>query len=542
MQLKLFADRKLTLVLIVSLFALLINAGSYGVRETSDARYAEISREMLESGDYLNPTLLGIYHYHKPPLTYQITAFSYSLFGVNPFGARFFLQIALLIQMLLVYKLSFLLFKNRQSALWASLIYFSFPIALDSTRNLTTDPYLATFIIASLYSWVKYRKSGITGFLYLFTLCLALGFLSKGPVVFIVPVLFIPFFNRILKNRKGFNIHHIFAWLLFTAIAGSWFVYLIQKNPDFFNYFIGYHTIDRFAIDVFDRSKPFWYFFAIAPVFGIPWLLVLPFLLWGNKKELFNKTIYQALFAGIVLPIIFFSIASSKLVPYILPIFSLIAILTAQLFFQEQRLNKAFKNIVLGTGALLAIIFIVSPFLPIGIIIPKSIALMGAGIVASFLIMRKLNSIEEKSKIVYFSFIVSAVFLITISAIMSKNELVIKSTSPISNFIKENNLNDREILVYNTRLPSISFDLQKPIVSLYDGDTELNREVQFETNLNWKNNLLNLQEDTGTVLLKNKLEKSTVIIIPKDGIPEHRKWILNGYSQQEKLGNWLIYY
>jgi 4-amino-4-deoxy-L-arabinose transferase len=65
------------------LLILLITSGIYPLSETSEARYAEISREMYLNGDFLHPKLLGIYHYHKPPITYWITAIGYSIFGVN---------------------------------------------------------------------------------------------------------------------------------------------------------------------------------------------------------------------------------------------------------------------------------------------------------------------------------------------------------------------------------------------------------------------------------------------------------------------------
>ncbi len=48
----------LIVILFISGIALLINVGSYGVMESSEARYAEISREMNDSGDYFQPSLL----------------------------------------------------------------------------------------------------------------------------------------------------------------------------------------------------------------------------------------------------------------------------------------------------------------------------------------------------------------------------------------------------------------------------------------------------------------------------------------------------
>ena len=67
MTLKNTTDRFYLLFICLAFFCLIIGLGSYGLAESSEARYAEISREMFLSGDYLNPQLLGIFHFHKPP-------------------------------------------------------------------------------------------------------------------------------------------------------------------------------------------------------------------------------------------------------------------------------------------------------------------------------------------------------------------------------------------------------------------------------------------------------------------------------------------
>ena len=124
-----------------------LGLGSFGLSESSEARYAEISREMVKTGDYLRPNLLGIDHYHKPPITYYITSLGYQIFGINEFGARFFLGVALLLQIYLVFRIGRILFKEEKIAIAGALIYFSFPIAIIAARNLTTDAYLTTFIL-----------------------------------------------------------------------------------------------------------------------------------------------------------------------------------------------------------------------------------------------------------------------------------------------------------------------------------------------------------------------------------------------------------
>src|SRR4029078_7371138 len=58
------------------------------LQHPDEGRYAEISREMLASGDYVLPRLNGLVYLEKPPLQYWITAGAYRIFGVHEWTAR----------------------------------------------------------------------------------------------------------------------------------------------------------------------------------------------------------------------------------------------------------------------------------------------------------------------------------------------------------------------------------------------------------------------------------------------------------------------
>jgi len=159
-------------------------------------------------------------------------------------------------------------------------------------------------------------------------------FFNKGPVVFLVPFSFILFYNQNENSRNQISMHHLFAFLMFVSIASSWFIYLSIQNSDFIDYFLHRQTIDRFTKNVFNRAEPFWYFLAYAPLVGLPWLLLLPYLI-SKKKHIFKrKSVYIALAAGVIIPLVFFSISSSKRILYILPFYGLLAILITQLLSQ----------------------------------------------------------------------------------------------------------------------------------------------------------------------------------------------------------------
>src|SRR5581483_4930887 len=56
--------------------------------EVDDARYAEVPREMAQTGHWAVPTLDYFDYVEKPPLPYWLTAVSYELFGVSETTAR----------------------------------------------------------------------------------------------------------------------------------------------------------------------------------------------------------------------------------------------------------------------------------------------------------------------------------------------------------------------------------------------------------------------------------------------------------------------
>jgi len=536
--------KEILFLLSLAALILLSMAGTYGVIETSDARYAEIGREMFVSGDWLHPNLLDIHHYHKPPITYQITAFGYQLFGVNSFGARFFLQIAILIQMLLVYLLTLKFVPNKKVALWASAIYFTFPMVLIASRNLTTDVFLTTFVLLSIYTWVVYRKSGNFVWLYLFTFSLALGFLTKGPVVFIVPVVFILLYNRMEEAKQQWSVHHIMAWGLFLIIASSWFIYLAIDNPAFWDYFIGKQTVDRFSHNVFKRSEPFWYFMVLLPVLGMPWLLLLPYFMKKLKVKIGMQNIESILLLSILIPLIFFSISTSKRVLYILPFYPLISVMIALMFYRvDEKVSLLSLRIVSGYALLLYFILGIAPWIKGKILFPPALTMISLVLIFIWIWLYRTSFMTSKTKAVIISFITATYFLLSATALFSYSVETFKIATPVSHWIKQNHLDNREILVYNRRLPSLAFEMNRSTISLYDGSSLLDREVQFEKDEKWKKYLYNLKSTNEQERLKVFVENtSTLLISYKQDIPNTQGWLLSQYKNHKHLGKWYIYY
>ena len=61
----------------------------YPLTDPTEARYAEIARKMLETGQWVMPQFdYGVPFWGKPPLSTWLSAASMGAFGVNEFAAR----------------------------------------------------------------------------------------------------------------------------------------------------------------------------------------------------------------------------------------------------------------------------------------------------------------------------------------------------------------------------------------------------------------------------------------------------------------------
>src|SRR5262245_50243201 len=60
-----------------------VRLGASSLWDSNEAFYAETPREMIESGDYLNPQFNYKPRFNKPPLCYWVVAGLYKIFGVS---------------------------------------------------------------------------------------------------------------------------------------------------------------------------------------------------------------------------------------------------------------------------------------------------------------------------------------------------------------------------------------------------------------------------------------------------------------------------
>ncbi|KMY66441.1 hypothetical protein AAU61_14755 [Desulfocarbo indianensis] len=329
-----YQDAVCLLVLLAVCAVLFFSApGFRSLWETDEARYAEIPREMVLSGDWVTPTLNHVKYFEKPPLAYWLVAVSYKLFGISGASAR----LAPAACGTLVALLVFLLGRSQAGAkagLWAGLTLVTSLMFFGLSRILMTDMALCLGVALAMYgAWqtrLGYRHGP-----YAFWLGCAAGFLSKGLLGPGLPIMATVVFALAAREWR------LLVWLanwralvMFAALCAPWVVLVSWRNPGFFTYFFIDEHLGRLLTARHQRYEPPWYYAALLPAAMFPWIALMPWALirtwpgglWRQEEQ--RAWLFAALwFASFFL---FLSISSSKMMHYILPALPALALLLGQ--------------------------------------------------------------------------------------------------------------------------------------------------------------------------------------------------------------------
>ena len=167
--------------------------GRGAITDSDEAFYAESAREMVASGDWLTPYYNYEPRFQKPILYYWLTAVTYLVFGATEFAARFWAAMAGL-GLVMVTAACGRRWYDESTGLLAGAIVATnfgyFTIARMALPDLPLTFCITLAIWAALVSTLESERSP-RKFVLLAALGLGLGFLMKGPVGLIIPLLVI---------------------------------------------------------------------------------------------------------------------------------------------------------------------------------------------------------------------------------------------------------------------------------------------------------------------------------------------------------------
>ncbi len=320
--------------------ARLASLAFYPLMDATEARYANIARVMLETGDWITPQMApGAPYWGKPPLFAWASAASMTLFGVNEFGARLSSFLFGALTLLIAYRWASGAAScagndhPAESATIATVVlatcvgFFisSGTVMADAALVFATTWALASFWMVAIGANPRWRWR------FGFFAALGLGMLAKGPVGAVLVV--VPIAGWCLLHRRWTDLRSL-PWLsgtaLALAVAVPWYVAAELKTPGFLRYFILGENLQRFLVpgwtgDLYGFTHAgshgiVWLYFAAAT---LPWsAIAVPAaavaLLRARKAALPDPGISFVALASLA-PLAFFSLSSHLIWTYALP-------------------------------------------------------------------------------------------------------------------------------------------------------------------------------------------------------------------------------
>ncbi|MEE8218196.1 MAG: glycosyltransferase family 39 protein [Vicinamibacteria bacterium] len=317
-----------TAVLLGLVLALLVlRLGAVPLLGPDEPRYTRVAVEMHRAGEWVTPTLQGEPWLEKTPLFYWLAGAAFSVLGETEAAARLPSVLALVLLVGVTALVGARLCGTR-AGLHAGFIAGTSLLMFAYGRAASMDMLLAATVTAAIGLAGLYVLGMSTSHVIPAAAAFAgLATLAKGPLGLLLPLLVLGGF--VLATREwplARGLVSRLALAAFVLMAAPWYLaILVDQGRHFIDVFLLDHNLQRFTSTVHHHPGPFWYYLPILLAGLFPWSgLAVPALIWIRPHR--SRTdLFLALWLG--LPLVFFSLAGSKLPGYILPCVPPLAIL-----------------------------------------------------------------------------------------------------------------------------------------------------------------------------------------------------------------------
>lgn len=301
---------------------------------TQEWRWADISWQMIYSGDYLHPYLAGAAYYDKPLLSYWLMiGFSYLVGGLNSWALRLPPALAGILAIYCTYFIGNKLV-NRRVGLIAAWMLITTYYFIFWGRTANSDMLnLAGTMLAIAWYFNHREKSTLTTYAVFF-LILAVTSLLKGLIGAIVPLLAI--FPDLIKDQ---NWKKHLRWSIIPALIPAAIVYALPfwASAHFGNQHYaesGLYEVYRENVlryfQPFDHKGPIYTYVIFLPVYMLPWAFFFipaiislrkrwPQMQWGERWMVWSTLII----------FLFYTLSGSRRNYYTLPLVPFATLMTA---------------------------------------------------------------------------------------------------------------------------------------------------------------------------------------------------------------------
>ncbi|ROT99896.1 glycosyltransferase family 39 protein [Marinobacter sp. R17] len=333
-----------------------------------EPRFAEVAREMVDSGQWLIPMRGGEPYPDKPPVFMWSIAFFYWLTGSLKAGFLLPNAICGLITAFLVFDLGARIWNVRVGRN-AMLLLLLVPQFIVQAKSAQIDMMVACWITIGCYGLLRHFLAGPAwGWYFVAWAFMGLGIITKG-VGFLPALMMVPVFYLAWRRKGALAVAPTWTCLLgpvvMLLVAAAWLVpmvlYVDASGSEMFMQYrdniLFKQTAERYAHS-WGHIQPWYYFIAnVIPSLWFPLPLMLLAGL-GRLREAWRTEPGVFLMLGwIVLVVFFFSMSPGKRGVYILPALPMFA-LSLAVMYTGYPLARWFRPLIGGIQALLGVVLI----------------------------------------------------------------------------------------------------------------------------------------------------------------------------------------
>jgi 4-amino-4-deoxy-L-arabinose transferase-like glycosyltransferase len=356
-------------LLCLAALAYLIDLGGSSIWDANEAYYVETPREMLERGDWVNPTFNYEPRFNKPVLAYWVVGVLYKVFGVSVGVERIAIAGLAIVVIVAAWFLARAASVHPAAPVLAAIGLAANPRFFMFARRILIDVMLASFmtLILLFFALAERYPARRRLFLILMYIAVGLGVLAKGPVAAALPALVFLLYLGVHGEWRRLGDMMIPAGAVIAlAIAAPWYVVLYaQGGWTHISSFLLSENVDRFTSTFGPTGRGPFFYLGVMFTDSLPWSLALPAALavWLRDRRQATSSpdvrIRTLLWLWIAVIVVFFSFSQTKQDLYIFPIVSAVAVLgadvLARLTFSETRpgLVSRWLTGTLAVGALL---------------------------------------------------------------------------------------------------------------------------------------------------------------------------------------------
>lgn len=351
---------KHVLILLILSYAFFFFGNSFlSLTDPDEVFYSLTAKEMAEHNTWMVPYIFDQPQFEKPIFTYWMLRLAFDWWGQTPFVARFFPALFATLGVLAVYCLGLLGFNDRRKAFWSAVVIASSALFAGMAKTVFTDTIFTVFILLSLLSfyWAYVGKGRKAIGILLFFAFGGLATLTKGPLGMAIPagtvILFLMYRGQLNFLRDASVLAGL---LLCLAIALPWYMDTYHAYGQAFIQEFFYNDHWRRLLEAEHKGNDRWFFYPLTMIMGLfPWSLFFIAALAGlyNRLREGVDTFGHFLLSWIIVTLLVFQPAHSKLASYILPLFPALALLTGG-FLKESETPARVARLKMFLGGMAA--------------------------------------------------------------------------------------------------------------------------------------------------------------------------------------------